>query len=512
LRTGQDVRLSQSKNVPLKESFKTPYPPNPPLIHTDERTLRLDVPNAQTATEIPADPKQDQPESAIISLASPRAQTSALNAPSKHPYQSGIDGAPMPLQRSLPEPSYFTHQPSEWGDDSALGTSVASFSGYETLTRSPTESNYSYEKTDKPDEWGDDSTLGTSVASISGHQRLIPKQSAPEQNYFEKAREPFMKKPKHKSNPPARIIPLPTVMPENLGFLRQELPNFQPATEIPADSKLDQPVSAPVASSTLRTLAVSSKSKGKSKEGKYHKPTSKSTTSSKQTISANEEPGNLGFLYTIDALEAIYDEKHPSRNVIFGGTKGNSDIYHLWFPPNRAKMFKRQKGNVYRWRAGHSQLLEGYRRPEKNFHVASVFFQAKQNNFLAVFKDCTKSDIADETPGWTQIGFHHHSGYMSEVDLFGERDQLAAPANGSTWMPQVVPEVYNYDKNPALRFTGEPGGLCGKLSLLIAMAAFSAEVRNAENVVATCFGLGIWRKHQFEIGIGRMSNYVYSEK
>jgi hypothetical protein len=58
-RTGQDVRLSQSKGVPIKESFKTPCPPNPSLIHTDERTLRLDVPNAQTATEIPADPKPD---------------------------------------------------------------------------------------------------------------------------------------------------------------------------------------------------------------------------------------------------------------------------------------------------------------------------------------------------------------------------------------------------------------------------------------------------------------------
>jgi len=175
-------------------------------------------------------------------------------------------------------------------------------------------------------------------------------------------------------------------------------------------------------------------------------------------------------------------------------------------------MFRRQKGNLYRWRAGVSQLLEDYRRPEKSYQVASVFFQAKQDNFLAVFKDCTKCDIADEIPGWTQIGFHHHSGYMSEVDIAGERDLLAAPANGSTWMPQVIPEVYNYDKNPALRFTGQSGGLCGKLSLLIAMAAFSAEVRNAENVVATCFGLGIWRKHQFEIGIGRMSDYVYFEK
>lgn len=256
---------------------------------------------------------------------------------------------------------------------------------------------------------------------------------------------------------------------------------------------------------------MSSKDKGKSKHSKDSKSTSKSTPATQPAISADEEPENLGFLYTIDALEAIYDERHRERIHTLSGGKGHNDVAHYWFPPNRAKMFKRHRGNVYRWRVGESQLLEGYRRPEKNFDVASVFFQASQDNFLAVAKDCTKCDIADETPGWTQIGFHHLPRYMSEVDIVGERDQLAAPADGSSWMPQVVPEVYNFDRNPEGRFTGVSGGLCGKLSLLIAMAAFSAEVRNAESVVSRCFGLGIWRKHQFDMGIGRMSDLAYSE-
>jgi hypothetical protein len=254
---------------------------------------------------------------------------------------------------------------------------------------------------------------------------------------------------------------------------------------------------------------MSSKDKGKGKQSKDNKSTSKSTASTQPTISTDEEPENLGFLYTIDALEATYDEKHPPRFHTVS-SKGSNDVAHLWFPPNRAKMFKRHKGNIYRWRAEKSLWLEGYRRPEKHFEVASVFFQARQDNFLAVSKDCTKCDIADEIPGWTQIGFHHNSRYMSEVDIVGERDLLAAPADGSSWMPQVVPEVYNYDKNPEVGFTGEPGGLCGKLSLLIAMAAFSAEVHYAENVVATCFRFGIWKRHQFEIGIGRMSDCAYS--
>ena len=250
-----------------------------------------------------------------------------------------------------------------------------------------------------------------------------------------------------------------------------------------------------------------SKDKGKSKKRRDHKSTSKSGTSAKPTTSTGEEPENLGFLYSIDALETSYDDKHPTRILSIGGSKGN-DIARLWFPPIRKYQFKRRPGHIYRWPGEEeSEKLEGDKRPEnlKKFHVASVFFQAKQDNFLAVFKDCARHDIANEDFGWSQIGFHHHSG-LSEVDIGGERHLLAAPAKGSSWMPQVIPEVYNYDtKSPsATPFTGQHGGLCGKLSLLIAMAAFSAPVHEAEDIVSKCFGYKTWEKHSFETGIGRM--------
>lgn len=256
------------------------------------------------------------------------------------------------------------------------------------------------------------------------------------------------------------------------------------------------------------------KPKSKSTKRKSHKNPSKSGTSAQQTISADEEPENFGFLYSIDALETIYDERHQPRILCIGGSKGN-DNAKLWFPPIRKQQFNRRPGHLYRWPGEEeSEKIEGDKRREnlKKFQVASVFFQAKQDNFLAVFKDCTKHDIADEDYGWSQIWFHHRSGFMSDVDIGGEKPLLAAPADESSWMPQVVPEVYNYDtKSPSAQFRGQPGGLCGRLSLLIAMAAFSAPVQCAEDVVAKCFGYKTWEPHSYTTGIGRMSNLVSFE-
>lgn len=84
-------------------------------------------------------------------------------------------------------------------------------------------------------------------------------------------------------------------------------------------------------------------------------------------------PENLGFLWSVDSIEVVNDGKHQPRVLTVGGASGN-DIARLWFPPNRAKMFKRHPGNLYRWRVGESQLLENSTRPGKKFAVTSLFF------------------------------------------------------------------------------------------------------------------------------------------
>jgi hypothetical protein len=175
-------------------------------------------------------------------LASPRAQTSALDAPSEYPYKWGADDTLVPLKRS------------------------------------PPETNYSDEKTNKPSGWDDDGVLETTMGNVLGDEsyRQLPlKRSIPEPNYsYIKKRISFMKKHKAatESDPPAGTISPPMVMPEN-----------------------------------------------------------------------------LGFLWPVDSIEVVYDEKHPPRLLSVSGTKGNGAA-KIWSPPNRAKMFKRHPGNLYRWR------------------------------------------------------------------------------------------------------------------------------------------------------------------
>jgi hypothetical protein len=114
--------------------------------------------------------------------------------------------------------------------------------------------------------------------------------------------------------------------------------------------------------------------------------------------------------------------------------------------------------------------------------------------------DCTAKDVEEEDVGWSQIGFHHKAGDLSEVDIVASHDGLASSALGSSWMPQVLPEVYNHHmkSTKALKKYGTTGGLCGSLSILIGIAAFSAPVDKAEEAIAQSFGLREWRRHNFD--------------
>ena len=84
LRTGQDFKLPQSKEVPIKEYFKTPYTKSQSFIHANEEALRQETPKTQPATEVLASPKLEQPET-------------LMKIPSLSPYQSLPISAAQPL-------------------------------------------------------------------------------------------------------------------------------------------------------------------------------------------------------------------------------------------------------------------------------------------------------------------------------------------------------------------------------------------------------------------------------
>jgi hypothetical protein len=415
-------------------------------------------------------------------------------------FRRGLDIAlPKPMNGSIREPSEITYSKSQSLTPAGEKASLREVPNAQPAIKMPSDSELDQPESapmgllhhlmERPwspgdlselsSKWCDDSALGTSVAgsSVYGSYRELPLKPAPPD--------------------PSYSYDLTNISDGwhdegALSTLLAGLPGYENSQQL--SSKKHPEVPNYSSEKTNKRIKLG---------GTIDKPKVKSKASAPIPDSSTEMPENLGFLWSIDAIEPMYNEKYP-RRALDVGSKSSNDLYKVWLPPNRAKMFKRRLGNVYRWRMGESQLLDDYIRPQKKFAVTSLFFQARQNNFVAVNKDCTRFDVADEVIGWAQIGFAHLPGNLSEVMIGGEYDELAAPADGSSWMPQVLPRVYNYDKSPnRIPLPGGPGGLCGGLSLLIGMAAFSADVNYAEDVVSKCFRLNEWKKHEFETGIGR---------
>jgi hypothetical protein len=224
-------------------------------------------------------------------------------------------------------------------------------------------------------------------------------------------------------------------------------------------------------------------------------------------------PENLAFLWSVDAVEPSYGDSEPCIRP--ASKKEDNHSCHYWFPPNKKKYFKKTKGGLYRWKMGNSTKITNdipLHKLERH-SVVSVFFQERQDNFLVTEIDCTLEDVEGADVGWCQIRFHHHEGGLSEAGAAASYDGLGAPALGSSWMPQVLPEVYNYHmKDPKIH--KEPvrtGGLCGNLSILIGIAAFSAPVDKAEEAIMHSFKLGKWDRHNLaKDGDCRLSNRPFA--
>lgn len=236
---------------------------------------------------------------------------------------------------------------------------------------------------------------------------------------------------------------------------------------------------------------------------KDSKNKSKHGSSTAPTTSADVCPENLAFLWSIDTIEP--NEGEARQKYLKVGSSKGSNIAKLWFPPTQRAQFKRlTDGKLYRWCMGESTRCEDDERPGARHDVASVFFQPRQDNFVVTQLDCTRYNVAEATSGWGYIKFDHLADGLSAVDFVAERFGLAAPAHNCPWMPQVLPRVYDYETSPYVReYHGPSGGLCGKLSLLIGMAAFSVEEEYAEEIISSSFGFGSWTKHSHKEGIGR---------
>lgn len=217
-------------------------------------------------------------------------------------------------------------------------------------------------------------------------------------------------------------------------------------------------------------------------------------------------PPDLGFLWCIKCIKPDYREGYLKRIIRPGDKKMASDSYQLWLPPNKKKGVKiTRDGKIYQWRSTGSREC-GVKGNLSHYDTASVFYQARQDNILAAPSDCTEHNVSGAA-GWESIHFKYGEKNRSAVVFTGGQETLAVPADGTTWMPQLIPRTYNAPirGHCSIRQPEHPyGGLCGKLALLIALAAFSTTEDNAERVVSEHFGNAEWRKHDGEHGIGSM--------
>ena len=196
----------------------------------------------------------------------------------------------------------------------------------------------------------------------------------------------------------------------------------------------------------------------------------------------------MSFLFQIDELS-------PHENSV-----DNQEGRH-WTPPERSNQYDRQQGLLYRWTNGEVTVVPPSDRAlttaPLRYQCATVFTQwPDTHHFLAVAFDAQEENVCDKA-GWHPLGFNHCSDYAppgihSYFDIRGERHHLAALGSAS-WVRDLFPEQYRPRDEP--REPVQNTGLTGKLTLLLAVIAFSCMQGSLDYVLQNCLQPGQWSPH-----------------
>ncbi|KAI9839049.1 MAG: hypothetical protein M1837_002267 [Sclerophora amabilis] len=209
-------------------------------------------------------------------------------------------------------------------------------------------------------------------------------------------------------------------------------------------------------------------------------------------------PTGLSFVFRIDPLAPDYS-RQPKRAYPPQG---------YWGPPTLPNAYARTTGNLHRWRDGfvtpilHTDpaYISYTQATLELYSVMSLFAQVQTNNILGIERDCMQINMDRWGIDWTPLSFRHVGG-MSSVELYENNAHLSAPATPNL-MPQLLPEVYNYYQCSQDVGLGPPlqEGLCGKLSLLLALAAFSGPPEMLDSILTGCLRPGRWNSHSLHHG------------
>lgn len=97
------------------------------------------------------------------------------------------------------------------------------------------------------------------------------------------------------------------------------------------------------------------------------------------------------------------------------------------------------------------------------------------------------------------LSFNHKQGpqgsWYSSIGVTGSEQLLAAPGSRH-WMPQLVPEIYDYDRRQAGPVPTS-AGLIGDLPILFGLVAFSAPPEQLSHVLISCMQPNAWLPHRY---------------
>ncbi|KAL8922276.1 MAG: hypothetical protein Q9208_005246 [Pyrenodesmia sp. 3 TL-2023] len=206
-------------------------------------------------------------------------------------------------------------------------------------------------------------------------------------------------------------------------------------------------------------------------------------------------PSDLSFLVRYEPLSPNY-AKQGRRT----GTDGNN----FWAPPNKKDAYYRDRNGArfFRWKGGRATEISNssYGNRLRTYGVATVFGQYKDTpHLLAVGFDAETKDVAEEPGGWKVLSFNHtqdpQGSWLSSIGVTGTQQLLAAPGSRH-WMPQLVPEIYNYDSRQ-IAAVPTSAGLIGDLPILFGLVAFSAPPEQLSRVMISCMRPNAWIHHNY---------------
>lgn len=194
----------------------------------------------------------------------------------------------------------------------------------------------------------------------------------------------------------------------------------------------------------------------------------------------------------------------------------HDDLGHFR-PPSRGDAYRKGPLDLFRWQDGDMTKIatngSGWRQDRGLYCVATLFSQQdRTDHLLAVDLDATSVDLLPSgNHRWSTLSFEHipvqspnARPTYSKITMQGPEGKMAAPGSAHI-VNQILPKDYDYAKQineqgreiePTLR----SAGLIGNLSVLIALAVFSAPKNQLRQILEEHVQMNQWVPHQYPTG------------